>query len=74
MTPEPPDSLEAPPLGLVVQGKYELVRFLGFGGMGAVYEARSKDDKIFALKLLYALQKGSIAEEIQARFRCPAGI
>lgn len=40
--------------GTVVAGKYELVRLLGQGGMGAVYEARNRATlKRVAVKLLF---------------------
>ncbi|MBL8718445.1 MAG: serine/threonine protein kinase, partial [Myxococcales bacterium] len=38
--------------GRTLAGKYELVRMLGQGGMGAVYEARNHLGKRFAVKLL----------------------
>src|SRR6185369_2577295 len=38
--------------GRVLAQKYELVRLLGQGGMGAVYEARNHLGKRFAVKLL----------------------
>jgi serine/threonine-protein kinase len=43
----------APLVGTVLAGKYELVRPIGRGGMGAVYEARNRDfGKRCAVKLL----------------------
>jgi serine/threonine-protein kinase len=39
-------------LGLVLGGKYQLVRLLGKGGMGAVYEGRNQIGKRVAVKLL----------------------
>jgi eukaryotic-like serine/threonine-protein kinase len=39
-------------IGRVLAGKYELVRVLGQGGMGAVYEGRNQIGKRVAVKLL----------------------
>lgn len=44
--------IQAPTVGAIVGGGYELVRFLGAGGMGAVYEAVSEDGRRVAVKLL----------------------
>ncbi|MCS6899820.1 MAG: protein kinase [Myxococcales bacterium] len=41
-----------PLLGKVLAGKYELVRTLGEGGMGAVYEARTSQGESFACKVI----------------------
>lgn len=54
-------------VGQVIDGKYELVRLLGAGGMGAVYEARHvRIGRRLALKVLHA----KLAEnaEMVARF------
>src|SRR6267378_481231 len=40
-------------IGTVLAGRYELVKLIGQGGMGAVYKARDKElDRIVALKLI----------------------
>ncbi|MBI2391384.1 MAG: protein kinase [Deltaproteobacteria bacterium] len=53
--------------GRVLAQKYELVRLLGQGGMGAVYEARNHLGKRFAVKLLL---KAEFAQDpgLTARF------
>jgi hypothetical protein len=52
------DMTELPP-GFIVGGRYKLVRRVGAGGMGVVYEAeRLKDGKRFALKTLLAVESG----------------
>jgi serine/threonine protein kinase len=41
------------PRGFVVSGKWTIERFLGAGGMGAVFEARHRNGKRVALKVLH---------------------
>lgn len=41
------------PAGFVVSGKWKIERFLGAGGMGAVFEARHRNGKRVALKVLH---------------------
>lgn len=41
-------------LGTLLRGKWRLERVLGVGGMGAVYEARHKNGKRVAVKILHA--------------------
>ncbi len=69
------DGIDAPPPplepGTVLEGRYRIVRHLGAGGMGAVYEVeRTTDAKHFALK---ALSTGSDAHA-RARFAREAQI
>ncbi|MGZ3441149.1 MAG: serine/threonine-protein kinase, partial [Polyangia bacterium] len=41
-------------IGQVIAGRYEIVRLLGAGGMGAVYQARQLSmDRMVALKLIH---------------------
>jgi serine/threonine protein kinase len=39
-------------LGKILDGRYELTRRVGQGGMGAVYEAKTKDGAVFAIKVI----------------------
>ncbi len=60
------DSIE----GTVIAGKYRLVRLLGQGGMGAVYEGRSTATlKRCAVKLLLTAEFGGNAELVKRFFR-----
>ncbi len=54
-------------LGETVAGRFELVRVVGVGGFGAVYEAKTKDGQSLALKLLHDHLRGH--REILTRFR-----
>jgi serine/threonine protein kinase len=47
----------APPVETVLGKRYTLVRFLGSGAMGAVYEASTPGDERVALKVLLALEQ-----------------
>jgi serine/threonine protein kinase len=44
----------------VLNGSYTLVRFLGAGGMGAVYAAQTSDGRRVAVKVLLEMAGGSI--------------
>lgn len=60
-------------IGRVLEGKYELVRLLGQGGMGAVYEANHRlIGRRFAVKLLHAEFTGD--EDTVRRFEQEARI
>ncbi len=63
--------LEAPKVGDVVGERYRVVRVIGQGGMGTVYEAeRTNDGRRFALKILLKAESGywlaRLAREAQA--------
>jgi eukaryotic-like serine/threonine-protein kinase len=56
--------------GTVIAGKYQLVRLLGQGGMGAVYEGRNNATfKRCAVKLLLSPELGGNTELIKRFFR-----
>ena len=56
--------------GTVIAGKYQLVRLLGQGGMGAVYEGRNTATfKRCAVKLLLSPEFGGNAELVKRFFR-----
>ncbi len=71
--PGPPDPRPAGPVGpgTVLDGKYEIIRKVGEGGMGAVYEARELDpamDRTVAVKVLpYDLMRRD--PTLERRFR-----
>ncbi|HZO15503.1 MAG TPA: protein kinase, partial [Polyangiaceae bacterium] len=59
-------TLRAPPLDVLIADKYRLVRFLGAGGVGAVYEAEAPDGTHVALKIMLA---DVVDRELVERFR-----
>ena len=53
-------------IGQVIAGRYEIIRQLGAGGMGAVYQARQLSmDRMVALKLIHP---HIVSEEVARRF------
>ncbi len=63
-----PNSLQAPPLGTTLDGAYLLERFLGAGGMGAVYEAVTNTGERVAVKVLLGAagrQEGAFLERFE---------
>jgi serine/threonine protein kinase len=62
----PPDPL----IGSVIAEKYELIRLLGQGGMGAVYEGRNASTlKRCAVKVLVSAELASSGEAVKRFFR-----
>ncbi len=60
-----------PLIGSVIAGRYEIVRVIGRGGMGTIYEVRNtRLGRSFALKML----TGGAEGEVLARFRREAEI
>jgi serine/threonine-protein kinase len=51
---EPADNDAPAAIGTIIAGRYELVRLLGAGAMGAVYQAKQLSmDRLVALKLMH---------------------
>jgi serine/threonine protein kinase len=68
----PPPDLPAPDplIGTVIAEKYELIRLLGQGGMGAVYEGRNASTlKRCAVKVLVSAELASSGEAVKRFFR-----
>ena len=64
---------EAPPVGSTIHGTYELVRCIGAGGMGTVYEAKhARLSGRYAVKFL--LREIAQNEGAFARFRREAEV
>src|SRR5205814_9615480 len=62
-----------PLLGQVVGGRYEVVRLIGRGGMGAIYEVRNtRVGRSFAMKTL--IGEAADDSEVLARFRREADV
>lgn len=57
-----------PPLGTVLAERYRLLRFLGSGAIGAVYEAATPSDERVAVKVLLELEQSRMAKELAVRF------
>ncbi len=60
--------LKAPALGTTLGERYTLLRFLGQGAMGAVYEAATPSDERVAVKVLLELGQHKMASELERRF------
>lgn len=62
-------------IGNIGGGAYQIVRLIGFGGMGAVYEAQQRSpSRRVAIKLLRPLAGHSAAHELARRFQYEAQI
>ncbi|MBI4706220.1 MAG: serine/threonine protein kinase, partial [Deltaproteobacteria bacterium] len=59
----------APELGTALGEGYELVRYLGAGGTGAVYEALRADGRRVAVKVLFGVEPAAPGSEILGRYR-----
>jgi serine/threonine protein kinase len=57
----------APPLGTVLGERYRLLRFLGSGAIGAVYEAATPSDERVAVKVLLEIDT-DMGRELAVRF------
>src|SRR5437763_169320 len=64
---------DAPPLGTVIAERYRLDRFIGAGGMGAVYEAVDRGGRRCAVKVLLESVRGASPEALE-RFRREAAV
>ena len=63
-----------PPLGTSLGSGYQLLRFVGAGGMGAVYEALTPSGQRVAVKVLLELPRSAAGAELAARFRREANV
>jgi serine/threonine protein kinase len=61
------EELKAPPLGSMLGERYRLLRFLGSGATGAVYEAATPSDERVAVKVLLEIDN-ALAKELETRF------
>src|SRR5580698_2770573 len=64
-------------VGTVLEGKYEVVRLLGHGGMGEVYEARhTKIGRRVAVKFLHVqyANRAEVARRFENEARAAGGI
>ncbi|MBI4705181.1 MAG: serine/threonine protein kinase [Deltaproteobacteria bacterium] len=68
------ESGQAPSLGTTLRGGYELRRFLGAGGMAAVYEAVGPQGARVAIKVLLGTAAATLGEQIVTRFKREANI
>jgi serine/threonine protein kinase len=68
------DSAQAPALGTVVRGGYQLLRFLGAGAMGAVYEAQTLEGKRVAVKVLLRAAIEAGGGQMVQRFKREANV
>ena len=57
-------------LGSVIAGKWHLLRLIGVGGMGAVYEARHRNTRRVALKLLHRGRASSASDRKRFHREC----
>jgi len=68
-----PSVSQDPLIGTVVGGRYEIMRLIGKGGMGSIYEVRNtRLGRSFALKILTG--DGAHDPELLARFRREADV
>jgi serine/threonine protein kinase len=61
-------TIKPPPLGTSLAERYRLLRFLGSGAIGAVYEAATPSDDRVAVKVLLELDQSRLAKELATRF------
>jgi serine/threonine protein kinase len=61
-------TIKPPPLGTLLAERYKLLRFLGSGAIGAVYEAATPSDERVAVKVLLELDQSRLAKELATRF------
>jgi serine/threonine protein kinase len=68
MTEIPSQIIKAPPVGTTLGERYKLLRFLGSGAIGAVYEAATPSDERVAVKVLLEIDQSELGKELSLRF------
>gem|GEM_PF-413264 len=68
MTSEQDDNVPSLPAGATIGGKYRLIKALGRGASGSVYEAEGPDGERVAIKTVWSVLDGGAASQRLSRF------